>query len=125
MPVTETRSVLLCTTDKKRLQPFIDTLIARGDPLFDEIDNATVVSEADMPSNIVRMNSAVQVEDLDTGEILNLSVVYPNELDGSKGQVSIIAPVGAALIGLKEGEEIEWPLPYNKKRRLRVVSVTP
>lgn len=123
MTVSEARSVLLCASDNKRLQAIVDNQLEPGDPLFDEIDNATIVPDDELPADIVTMNSEVHVRDLDTDETLVLKLVYPNELDGTTGQVSVTAPVGAALIGLKEGEEIEWPLPFNKIRRLRVVGV--
>lgn len=123
MPVSETRSVLLCVSDQKRLRPIIQTLGKRAEHLFEEVDAATIVPDDQLPANVVRMNSEVQVQDLNSGEQFHLKLVYPEQLDGSEGQVSVTAPVGAALIGLAVGEQIEWPLPYNKTRRLQVLKV--
>jgi regulator of nucleoside diphosphate kinase len=123
MTVSEVRSVLLRASDKKRLESVLEALLDREDPLLAEIDNATVVPDADLPSDIVTMNSEVEVSDFNTGETILLNLVYPRQLNGATGQVSVAAPVGAALIGLREGEQIEWPLPFNKVRRLQVISV--
>ena len=123
MTLSAVRSVLIRASDKRRLESVLEKLLKSEDPLFTEIDNATIVPDADLPSDIVTMNSDVEVSDLDTGEVILLNLVYPSQLTGAAGQVSVTAPVGAALIGLREGEEIEWPLPLNRVRRLRVDSV--
>jgi regulator of nucleoside diphosphate kinase len=70
------------------------------------------------------MNSRVQFEDLDTGERLEMTVVYPGSADVERGRISVLAPVGSALLGLAVGESIRWPLPGGKSRHLRVVGVT-
>jgi regulator of nucleoside diphosphate kinase len=69
------------------------------------------------------MNALVIAEDVVTHQTLQMYLVYPDEVKGHTDRVSVTAPVGAALIGLRVGEEIEWPLPYNKTRRLKVLAV--
>lgn len=118
------RSVMLGQNDLDRL----DTLIRRCDPsetqlLFDELDSATVIPDHLLPGDVVAMNSQVSFIDLDTGAQSHIKLVYPGEASASQGHVSILAPVGAALIGLKVGETIEWPLPNGGRRRLQIVSL--
>lgn len=123
MSILEIRSVLLCKSDRDALLPIIANLGKDAESLFDEIDAATVVPDNKLPGNVVRMNSVVKFEDLDSQEQFNVNLVYPRDADGSTQNVSVTAPVGAALIGLLEGQEIEWPLPFGKVRRLRVLNV--
>lgn len=118
------RSVMLGQNDLDRL----DTLIRRCDPsetqlLFDELDSATVIPDHLLPSDVVAMNSQVSFIDLDTDAQFHVKLVYPSEASAAQGHVSILAPVGAALIGLKVGASIEWPLPNGGWRRLQVVSL--
>lgn len=118
------RSVLICERDNHRLQ----SVLKRADPksvelLFDELDTATVVSNDALPNDVVRMNSAVTFRDAHTHAESTVRLVYPEETSHIEKSVSILAPVGAALIGLRVGEVIEWPVPNGKNRTLEVVSV--
>jgi regulator of nucleoside diphosphate kinase len=70
------------------------------------------------------MNSRVRFEDLDSGEQLEVTLVYPRDADVDQSKVSVLAPVGSALLGLSVGQSISWPLPGGKSRHLRVVGVT-
>lgn len=88
-----------------------------------ELDRAEVVEPAAMPKHIVTMNSTVSFEDEDNGEKLTLTLVYPNGA-GASGTVSILAPVGSALLGLARGQQIDWPMPDGRKRRLKVLEIT-
>jgi regulator of nucleoside diphosphate kinase len=91
--------------------------------LEEELGHAVVVDSTTVPSDVVTMNSRVWFEDLDTGEQLEITLVYPSDADVDQGKVSVLAPVGSALLGLSVGQSIEWPLPGGKSRQLRVVSV--
>jgi len=88
-----------------------------------ELDNAEIVPAGRVPSNVVTMNSRVRFEDMATGESREITIVFPQDADASRGRVSILAPVGTALLGLSEGESITWPFPDGRSRRLRVVEV--
>ena len=90
--------------------------------LRDELDRAEVVEPKDMPENVVSMNSTVTFKDEASGEKLTLTLVYP-QAAGKPGTVSILAPVGSALLGLSKGKHIDWPTPDGKKRRLTVLTV--
>lgn len=118
------RSVLIGQRDLDRICAALRRIgSADAQPLFDELDAATVVPDELVPADVVTMNSRVEFLDLDSGQTSVVSLVYPHEIDGGPDRVSILAPVGSALIGLREGESIEWPLPKGR-RRIRVVSVS-
>ena len=88
-----------------------------------ELDRADVVEPAAMPPHIVTMNSTVVFEDEANAEQLTLTLVYPTGA-GAPGTVSILAPVGSALLGLARGQQIDWPMPDGRKRRLKVLEIT-
>jgi len=91
--------------------------------LRNELDQATVVPSEEIPSDVVTMNSRVSFQELDTGEKSEITLVYPSDADINRRRISILAPVGAALIGLRVGDEIEWPLPSGKTRTYKIISV--
>lgn len=88
-----------------------------------ELDRALVVEDGPMPPDVVTMESRVVFEDARTGSRREVVVVYPSAADASAGRVSVLAPIGAALIGLRTGDTIEWPLPDGRTARIRIVSV--
>ena len=91
--------------------------------LRNELDQATVVPSEKIPFDVVTMNSRVSFQELDTGEKSEITLVYPSDADVNRRRISILAPVGAALIGLRVGDEIEWPLPSGKTRTYKIISV--
>lgn len=76
-----------------------------------------------VPGDVVTMNSTVVFEDEATGERREATLCFPHEAATGTGRVSVLAPVGSALLGLSVGQSIEWPVPGGKTRRLRVVDV--
>lgn len=88
-----------------------------------ELERAIVVSADAIPRDVVTMNSRVRYVDETTGERRSVRIVYPAEADASAGRVSVLAPVGAALLGLSIGQAIEWEFPDGGRRRLRVEDV--
>lgn len=84
-----------------------------------EINRAEVVPPKDIPSDVVTMNSTVCIEDLDTKEEEIYTLVFPENADLSQGKISILAPVGTAMLGYEVGDSFEWEVPAGK-RRLRV-----
>ena len=118
------RSVILGQRDLQKLNAM---LRARGECdsqlLFDELDSATVMPDHLLPDDVVTMNARVTFVDLDTDGVSVVRLVYPGTARQSGTQVSVLAPVGAALIGLRVGESIEWPLPGGGRRRLKILSL--
>lgn len=90
--------------------------------LRDELDRAEVLEPAQMPPNVVTMNSRVNFVDESNGETLNLTLVYPAGA-GAAGTVSVLAPVGSALLGLAVGQQIQWPTPDGRHRVLKVLGI--
>lgn len=87
-----------------------------------ELDQATVVPPERIPLDVVTMNSRVVFED-DTGVRREVLLVYPPAAEGFGDRVSVLSPVGTALLGLVVGESIDWPVNQGEMRRLRIVSV--
>ena len=84
-----------------------------------EINRAEVVQPKDIPSDVVTMNSTVCIEDLDTKEEEIYTLVFPEDADLRQGKISILAPIGTAMLGYEVGDSFEWEVPAGK-RRLRV-----
>nr|MBL8410600.1 nucleoside diphosphate kinase regulator [Dechloromonas sp.] len=89
-----------------------------------ELERAIVVPNDLMPSGIVTMGSRVRYAESTTGHCREVEIVFPEEADPTHNKVSVFAPVGAALIGLAVGQEIDWDFP-GSSRRLTVVEVIP
>ncbi len=87
-----------------------------------ELERAYVVRSADIPPNVVTMNSQVRVKDLDSREIQVLTVVFPLEADSARGKISVLAPIGTGLLGYPVGETVEWPVPGGL-RRLKIQAI--
>lgn len=87
-----------------------------------ELARAVVLEPALIPPTVVGLNSRVRLQDLDTQETEEYTLVSPDKADADQGRISFLAPIGAALLGYREGEEIEWPTPGGM-RRLRLLHV--
>lgn len=88
-----------------------------------ELDRAQVVPATAVKPGLVTMNSTVRYRDESTGKEKEVTLVYPDEADMQSGKVSVLAPVGAALIGLSVGQVIEWKMPDGRNKTLRVCEV--
>ena len=87
-----------------------------------EIDRAEVVSPQDIPSSVITMNSTVCLVDLDTGEEEVYTLVFPENADLKQGKISVLAPIGTAMLGYEVGDIFEWEVPAGK-RKLRVEKI--
>lgn len=88
-----------------------------------ELERAKIVSDDEVPGNVVTMNSKVEYTDIKTGKIQEVTIVYPKDSDPEAHKVSILAPIASALIGLSTGQEINWMFPSGETKRLKVISV--
>ena len=79
--------------------------------LEEELRGAEVVSSSEIPPDVVTMNSRVRVRDLDSGRESTYSLVFPRDSDIAKGRISILAPIGTAIIGYRAGDVVRWPVP--------------
>jgi regulator of nucleoside diphosphate kinase len=84
-----------------------------------ELARAQVVQPQEIPGDVITMNSKVVLLDLDTQEEETYTLVYPENANSSEGRVSILAPIGTAMLGYRVGDVFEWDVPAGK-RRLRV-----
>ena len=96
---------------------------ALSQQLLSEIDRAKVHPDAKMPEGVVRLGSAVEFVDDSNGTRRRVTLVMPAEADIEAGRVSILTPVGAGLIGMSVGREIDWPHPDGRPRKLKILSV--
>jgi regulator of nucleoside diphosphate kinase len=87
-----------------------------------EIDRAKVVASQDVPGDVVTMNSTVILVDLDTGEEETYTLVFPEDADLGQGKISVLAPIGTAMLGYEVGDVFEWEVPAGK-RILRVEKI--
>ncbi len=120
--------IVLTSTDERRLAQMLEAMAKEVDQdtlerLEDELERATIVESSQIPNDVVTMNSLVSFEDLETGQRSEVTLVYPSATSGSAGKVSILAPIGSALLGLSVGDSIDWPVPGGRSRRLRVTAV--
>lgn len=95
----------------------------RFEQLESELVRAVVVPRDQIPRDVVTMNSRVVFENETTGERREIQLVYPREANIDAGKISILVPVGSALLGLRVGQSIDWQLPSGEKHRYRVVDV--
>lgn len=87
-----------------------------------ELERAFVVKADAVPSGVVMLHSRVQVTDLLSGQCRELTLVFPSEADPVSGRISVLAPLGCALMGYREGQIVEWQMPGGL-RRLRIDKV--
>ncbi len=111
-------------SDFRRLQAAIEHHQGpQADAVDEELARAATVPDQEFPEDIVSMHSRVTFEDTDQGRETTVTLVYPREADVDQMRVSVLTPVGSALIGLAVGGEIAWPMPSGRVRHLRVKSV--
>jgi regulator of nucleoside diphosphate kinase len=116
------RDIFLTEDDWDRLQALLSgTGRTRRDrehveQLASEIERANIVSPDEIPADVVTMHSEVELKDLDTGEVMVFRLVYPSQADADHGRVSVLAPIGTAVIGYRAGDTIEWTVPGGTRR---------
>ena len=120
-------SITVSSHDMDRLGAMLESPAVGQSPaglaLAQELNRATVVAPDQMPPGIVMMHSRVECEDELHGDKHVLTLVYPREANVDEGKVSILAPVGTALLGLAVGQSMDWDAPGGRKLRLRVTAV--
>ncbi|MBP7867440.1 MAG: nucleoside diphosphate kinase regulator [Acidobacteria bacterium] len=84
--------------------------------LQDELRRAKIVASSEVPPEVITMNSRVRIQDLHSGEEMVLTLAYPAEADIDRQRISVLAPVGTALLGYKVGDVISWSVPAGTRR---------
>ena len=87
-----------------------------------ELERAKIVDPKRIPANVITMRSKVRLKDLVSGESKIYSLVFPTEANFSAGKISVLAPIGTAILGYKLGDSIEWPVPSGL-RKLKVAEI--
>lgn len=111
------KRIVMTRQDMDRLRLVVNDAIISGrsrhelDGLVGELDRALIVAPEEVPNDVVTMNSKMRLVDAATGDTMEMSLVFPEDADPAGGTVSILAPVGTAIIGYSEGDSIEWPTP--------------
>jgi len=90
--------------------------------LAKELARAKIVPPERIPPDVVTMNSRVVLRDLNSDETMTYTLVFPKDADIGAGAISILAPVGTAIIGYAVGDVIEWPVPGGT-RRIRIEQI--
>lgn len=115
--------IYLTQEDLDRLLKLVELPGNRWEMLERELVRATVVPRENIPADVVTMNSRVVFENETTGERREVTLVYPGNSDIDAGKISVLVPVGTALLGLRVGQSIDWELPGGEKQRFRIVKV--
>ena len=124
----EERTIYITEYDMKRLRELIieakrlDRHNEYLESLEGELSRGTVVAPTEIPPDVVTMNSRVDLVDLDTGEEMVCTLVFPNEADVAQSKISVLAPIGTAMLGYRVGDTFEWKVP-DGIRRLQIKSV--
>ncbi len=120
-------AITVSTLDFKRIELVLDALPASRDDLKDklfmELDRADLVEPVDVPPTLVTMNSRVRFTVLATGVTMVKTLVYPKDQAADTQNISILTPLGSALLGLSIGQEIEWKIDAHKTMRVRIDAI--
>ena len=121
-------SITLLAADHDRLSALAQAAMYidpdTAELLTAELERARVIDHGQVPRNIVRMSSGILFRDDTTREIRNITLVFPGEADIARNRVSILTPVGTALIGLRAGQSITWRTRSGELKQLTVLKVT-
>ncbi|MBR9981190.1 MAG: nucleoside diphosphate kinase regulator [Desulfatitalea sp.] len=116
------RDICITQFDKARLEELIAVAEEFGggrsdlEALAEELDEAEIVSSKEVRPDVVTMNSKVVLRDLDTSETRTCTLVFPRDADADKGAISVLAPVGTAILGYAKGDVVEWQVPAGVRR---------
>jgi len=118
-------NIYISEHDHNVLHQLIRSLSQKTDTVIrlqGELRRAFVVEDAYIPDEAIGLNSYVEIEDIDTGEIEKYTLTLPAQADFDQGRLSVLTPLGAGLLGYESGDEIEWPTPGGL-RNIRVLNV--
>lgn len=123
--IIKTRVIYITESDMRRLKPLIESMKTSRDDLRGlqaELAQARVVAPKDVPADVITMNSKARLRDLEDGEEVTYTLVFPDQANIEQGKISVVAPVGTAMLGHRVGDEFAWQIPAGSVR-LRVEEV--
>jgi len=117
--MTKETTIYVTEADHARLKKLIEVAGDRGidsntpywNRLEYELDRAEIVDPREIPMDAITMRSTARLKDLSSGKEMIYSLVFPSEADVDEGRISVLAPVGTAMIGYQVGDTIEWEVP--------------
>lgn len=125
----EPRDIYITKFDLTRLKELLEVGISFKErdrdyleSLQNELDRAHVVEPTAIPNNVVTMNSRVRLRDMETGEEQDYTLVFPSDADIEKNQISILAPIGTAILGYRAGDTVDWQVPAGR-RKVRIMDI--
>ncbi len=123
------KAIYVTKADMDRLRDLIEGIRAYNpkpnanlDKLEKELDRARVVSPKKIPREVITMNSQVRFRDIDSSEDSTYTIVFPGQANIAENKISILAPIGTALLGYRVGDVVEWAVPSGLKR-LRIEEI--
>ena len=123
------RTIYVTEFDQERLSSLLDGTRSWKNKdrdyltrLEQELEWAQIVPPRDIPNDVVTMNSQARIRDLDSDEVMVITLVFPVEADYERGRLSVIAPIGTALLGYRAGDSVEWAVPGGV-RRLKIEQI--
>lgn len=127
--MSSVRQIYLTEFDVKRLRDLIRDAVQseyRGseyiEKLKEEIERGKIVPPAQIPADVITMNTRAQLVDMETGEEMELTLVFPQDANVLEDRISVLAPIGCAMLGYQTGDIIEWDVP-DGVRRLKVKAI--
>lgn len=123
------RKIYITESDKKRLEDLIEKAREFGtqkgsdlDALAAELARAEVVQANEIPADVITMNSQVSIRDMTAKETSTYTLVFPEESNADENKISVLAPIGTAILGYAKGDTIEWQVPAGL-RKLKVEAI--
>lgn len=116
------KEIFITEFDLNRLRLVIaDEKAARGSKkhlqgLEEELERAILVDSKDVPADVVTMNSRVRLKEMGSGEEMSIQLVFPQDADIKQNRISILAPVGTAVIGFRVGDVVDWEVPSGTRK---------
>ncbi|NCA82145.1 MAG: nucleoside diphosphate kinase regulator [Opitutae bacterium] len=124
-----TRQIYITAPDRQRLNDMVETALAAKNrdatflkELARELAIAETVDPKSVPPDVVTMNSRVVVKDLDAGETSEYTLVFPEQADVSQGRLSVVSPIGTAILGYRKGATLTWHTPGGP-RQIQIVDI--
>lgn len=126
--MAELPPITVSSQDLERLYVLLERLpaenFANAAALENELMRANVLEAHEIPPDVVTMRSIVRFVINPSGKVFELLLCYPDEMDDNPNKVSILAPIGSAILGMSVGQQIEWPAPGGGNISVRIVAVT-
>ena len=123
----ERPQLTVSSLDLHRLEQLLDSLSTEARTthasLIEELERAQIVEPGEVPPTVVTMNSTVRFRTEPDGKEFERTLVYPGNADGSVEKVSVLAPIGSAMLGLAVGDSIEWPAPRGGTMTVRIMEI--